>query len=546
MSGDVITLGNMVNAKQKAIIRHISDFFDNHRGNVSGNIALTKFGNSASHTILFNTLSPELDGKQLISVENNDSVLFAPLEIKSVICSDKRNNEGINTLIEKTNKKHIWEARSDDKIIKLLLRLDEQEDLESEIAGFSITFADAVRTKYRIGVTMVNSENEIISQTTGLDSSFESNNAQFFQFANTVQGATRIVVDIEVVGTNIYEWKLNNITLYSHMNGKSLQSLADLGVITYSMYPNSVMVREAKDDILKVENEGKPTNEILKKGQEAVASPAIEETFEHTDSFGTPLVQAPNLNHQFFDNLQSAQMTKIANIKRLYSTTETRNGKKIYTFETDPNTKNLTLTFSPSDELNRYPDEPVYDMEKLVEKGHIKKGGFKNYCLTFFLKMDDITMQDQYLVLKTGGWLFNDQLPDLARAVDFYIPITGSDPRPQVFTEYKYNFFNEVKDGIKINEVQAPIIQDGKWIGFQFTKQVIDKDNAINTLRINTNPVDENGNFTNKEFKDFLIFEDKSTEDHQAGTWGSVNEIISVSGSKYVSVYGISIYEVQW
>src|SRR5688500_13186780 len=160
---DVLTLGNIGNPKHKAILRHISDVFDNYKGNITGNIALTTFGNSPIHKILFNTLSPELDGKKLISVENNDSVLFAPIEVKSIICSDKRNNDSVGILIDttKNNKKQIWEAISDEKITKLLVRLDEQEgSLAPPNQGLSITFADSIRTKYRVGVTMVNKENE--------------------------------------------------------------------------------------------------------------------------------------------------------------------------------------------------------------------------------------------------------------------------------------------------------------------------------------------------------------------------------------------------
>lgn len=546
MSGDVITLGNIGNPKHKAIIRHISDVFDNHKGNISDNIALTRFGNSSSHTILFNTLSPDLDGKQLISVENNDAVLFAPIDIKSVICSDKRNNDSVNLLIEKVDKRHIWEARSDEKLIKLLLRLDESEGfIPPQIAGFSITFADAIRTKYRTNVTMFNSDNEILSQTSGLDSSFESNNTQFFAFANAVDGVTRIMVDLELVGTNIYEWKLNNITFYSHLNNKALQSLADLGMITYSMYPNSIMMRKGTDEMLKqIDPSQTLTNKTINPEVNTIAEIVKTEEFEHMDSFGSPLVAAPNLKHQFFDNLQSAQMTKIANIKRLYSTTEIKNGRKVYTFETDPNTKNLTLTFSPSDEMNVSPDEPVYDMDKLVEKGYIKKGGFKNYCLTFYIKLDDITMQDQYLVWKYGGWLFNDQLPELSRATDIYIPIEGGN-NPQIFTEYKYSFFKELKENMVVDEVPSPLLPDGKWVGFQLMRQVKDNVCTIN-IDINTNPVDEEGNFVNKDFKPFLQFKDVDSEDHIANVWGGVNEIISVSGSKYISLYGISLYELEW
>lgn len=551
MSGDVITLGNIGNPKHKVIMRHISDVFDNHRGKIDDNIALTTFGNSNSHTILFNTLSPDLDGKQLISVENNDSVLFAPINVKSIVSDNKQNNEGVNILIEKTDKKHVWEATSDSDKIQLLLRLDEGS-ITHNIEGLSITFADSIRTKYRIGVTMINNETEIVSETFGMDSSFETNNTQFFAFANPVEGATRIVVQIEVVGTNIYEWKLNNITLYSHMNKESLKSLSDLGIITYSEYPNSIMVRKANNAILKgpdMVHKGPPAVAVPippAKPGEAIRLPmAKTEQFEHVDSYGTPLIAAPNMDYQYFDNLQPQQMTKIANIKKLYSVTDLKNGRKIYTFDTDQSQKNLTLTFSPTEEMNKSPDEPVYNLEELVNKGYIKKGGYKNYCLTLYVKLDGITLQNQYLVWKYGGWLFNDQLPDMCRATDVYIPIEGGS-NPQIFTEYKHNLFNEIKENFTVNDTPSPILPDGKWVGFQFIRQV-DPETKTCTIDvdINTNPVDEDGNFTGKEFKPFLQFEDVNTEKHLANIWAGINEIISISGSKYISLYGVSLYEIE-
>lgn len=548
-TGDVLTLSNIGNPQHRSILRHISDVFDNHRGKIDGYVALTKFkGNT--HTILFNSQSPELNGKQLISVENNDSILYAPIEIESIICSDKRNNATVNTLIAPNNKE-TWEAVSDEKLIKLLIRLDESGDSVPGIAGLSIKFADGVRTKYRTSVTLFNNENEIISQTAGMDSAFgETNMRQFFKFTNTVEGATRIVLDIELIGTNIYQWKIDNITLYSHMNHSSLKALADSGTIIYNEYPNNIMMRKGTDEILKDIEEPQKA--------EIVSELPDKEQFEHCDSYGTPLVLAPKLDHQYFDRLTENDLKKISSIKKLYSITDLKkNGHKIYTFETDVNTKNITLTFSPAEEMAKYPDEAVTDIDKIRERGYIKKGGFKNYSLTFYVKLDDIIMQDQFLVIKYGGWLWNDQLPEMARSTDIYIPITGDDHRPRVFTEYVLNNFKEIKEGITINDIPAPVIPEGKWIGFQFIRQVSDDGRSCTVnIDINTNPFDENtGQFINTtNFEPYFQLVDMDREDdinerdmdtsHVANTWSGINEQISLGGSKYISLYGISLYEL--
>lgn len=560
MSGDVITLGNLGNPQHRSILRHISDVFDNNKGKIDGYVALTKFHSNGVHTILFNSLSPDLNGKQLLSVENNDSVLYAPIEIQSITSNDPRNNSTINVLTSSKNKE-VWEAISDDKIIKLLLRLDEsnEESIPPPIEGLSIRFADAMRTKYRVSITMVNSNNEILSQISNMDSSFESNNAQFFKFSKPVEGATRIVVDIELVGTNIYEWKISNITLYSHMNGQSLKALADAGVIIYNEYPNSVLSRQAKDDILKIDEVAKPSNEVLKKENVGKALPAAattitdEKTFENTDSYGTPLVTAPKLDHQFFDRLDESKLKKISSIKRLYSTTDLKNGHKIYTYETNPDTKNITLTFSPTEEVAKYPDEAQYEMSKIIEQGYIKKGGFKNYCLTFYVKLDEISMQDQFLVWKYGGWLWNDQMPELARSTDVYVPITGSDHRPRVFAEYLLNNFREIKDNITINDIPTPVIPEGKWVGFQLIRQVQDDGTCAINIDINKDPYDEEtGQFNTTNFEPYFEMIDVNREGdeshgdsgHQANIWGGLNELLSIGGSKYISFYGISLYEL--
>ena len=560
MSGDVITLGNIGNPQHRSILRHISDVFDNNRGKIDGYVALTKFHSNNVHTILFNSLSPDLNGKQLLSVENNDSVLYTPIEIQSIVCSDIRNNSTVNVLTSPKNKE-VWEAISDEKMIKLLLRLDESnQDTIPPIEGLSIRFADGTRTKYRVSITMVNSNNETLSHVANMDSSFETNNAQFFKFSKPVEGATRIVVDIELVGTNIYEWKISNITLYSHMNGQSLKALADVGVITYSEYPNNVLSNKATDDILKLGEEGKPSNEILSKEDQGKPLPATdtaiedEKTFEFTDSYGSPLITAPKLDHQFFDRMDESKLKKISSIKRLYSITDLKNGHKIYTYETNPDTKNITLTFQPTEEVAKYPDEAQYEMSKIVEQGYIKKGGFKNYCLTFYVKMDEITMQDQFLVWKYAGWLWNDQMPELSRSTDIYVPITGADHRPRAFTEYTLNNFKEIKDGITINDIPTPVIPQGKWVGFQLIRQVQQDDGtcAIN-IDINKDPYDEEtGKFNTTNFEPYFEMidvsrdgaEGKGDSGHQANIWGGLNEVLSIGGSKYISFYGISLYEI--
>ena len=238
----VITLGNIKNQKHIKFIQSVSDIFDEYRGNIPDDLAFTRF-KGMSHTILFNTANPELNGKSLIQFDN-DKVLFAPVQIQSLICSDPSNNATINILTQPKNNQ-IWEAKSDEGRIKLLINLKDK----TPITGFSIRFADSVRTKYRMSLTIFNDENEVLTQViNGMESSWETNSQQFFQLTDPVEGATRAILDLELVGTNDYVWKVNNISLYSNMNLESLKSLAELGVITWSLVRNTVLVNKLDDE----------------------------------------------------------------------------------------------------------------------------------------------------------------------------------------------------------------------------------------------------------------------------------------------------------
>jgi hypothetical protein len=549
MSTDVLTLGNIGNPKHKLFLRKVSDIFDNHRGNIPDDLAITRFRDQSNHTIMFNTMSPDLNNKQLILVNNNDNVLLAPIDIQSVLCSDKRNNKDVNLIIQKNNK-NTWEATSDEGLIKLLLRF---EDPKVTINGFSIQFADSTRTKYKIGFTMVNDQNEIISQATGMITSYESNLHQFFQFSEKVEGVNRVVIDLEVMGTNIFEWKMNSISLYSYMNMGSLKALNDSGAVNHTVISNSILIKEVPEGEFKEEDSLVESSQTQQLMPNKTISPQDNAIIAQTDSYGTPLLAAPDTTHQYFDNLTTEQMTEISNIKRLYTVTDLHNGHNIYTFETNSMTKNLTLTFQPKTDVNKWSDDPEIELEKLVKKGYIKKGGFKNYSLTFYIKLDEITMTDQNLVWKYGGWLFNDNFPQHARATDVYIPVSMG--TPQVFTEYALNRFVEmtnepVKDTIIASPTigkTEPIIPDGKWVGFQFVRQVVGDESCKISVFYNKNPFDSEGKPSNMgSWNPILAFEDRHYEGHTANVWGGINEIISVTGAKYVSMYGISLYEVEW
>ena len=539
-----LSVDNIKNNKHREFIRKVSDAFDNHRGNIPDNLALTVFRDQSNHKILVNTLSPELNGKQLILVNNNEGVLLAPIDIQSIVCSDKRNNESVGLLSIKNNQ-NTWEAISDDKIIKLLFRFNEPK---VTIAGFSVQFADTTKTRYRLTATMVNNDNEIISQVGRMETSFESNSQQFFQFSQPVEGVNRVIIDMEVVGTNVFEWKVKNVSLYTFMNQSSLKSLNDSGTLTWTLVGNSILIREGQEfDEQEVE-----TGDNLKikehSAQEQIQKADMTSLSEYQDSYGSPLDVAPDTTRQYFDNLSMDDMKRISSVKRVYTTTKLNNGKEIYTFETDPNTKSMTFTFSPTVELNKNTDEPETDLKPLVEKGYIRNGGFKNYCLTFYIKLDDISMVDQNLVWKYGGWLFNDQLQELARSTDVYIPIGKG--TPSVASEYRYQLYKEIKDNVgALPFKEFDIIPDGKWVGFQFIRSVIDKNLCKITVRMNKTAFNDKGvpeGLSNLEnWVTILTLDDTATEDHIANTWGGINEIIQVTGSKYVSLYGISLYELK-
>ncbi len=539
-----LTVDNIKNNKHREFIRKVSDAFDNHRGNIPEHLALTTFTEQTNQKIIVNTLSPELNGKQLILVNNNEGVLLAPLDIQSIVCSDKRNNESVNLLSIKNNQ-NVWEAVSDEKLIKLLIRFNEPK---VTINGFSIQFADSIKTKYRLGATMVNEDNEIISQAGKMETSFETNSHQFFQFAEPVQGVNRVIIDLELVGTNIFEWKVKNISLYTFMNQGSLKSLNDSGVLTWTLIPNAILIREGPDfEEVQPDKEGNLVS-ALKISEENRRIDQTELPSEDVDFYGSPLPALPLKTIQYFDKLNSEDLKKISSIKRLYTISKLRNGNEFYTFETDANTKSLQLSFSPTVELNKNTDEPETDIQKLVEKGYIRYGGFKNYCLTFYMKLDDITMTDQNLVWKYGGWLFNDQLQELARSTDVFIPLGKG--TPTVATEYRYQWYNTVKDNIDaLSFKDYDIIPEGKWVGFQFIRKVEDGVSTI-TVRINKVAFNDDGQPTDlsnsNNWIPILSFKDKATEDHIANVWGGINEIIQVTGAKYVSFYGISLYELKW
>lgn len=531
----VITLDNIGNPKHRNFLKYVSDVFDEHRGNIPDDLAFTRF-KGMNHTILFNTANPELNGKSLIQFDN-DKILFAPVQIQSLICSEPENNSTINILTQPKNN-NVWEAKSNDKIIKLLINLRDK----STIAGFSIRFADSVRTKYRMSLTLANENNEIISQVaSGIESSWETNSQQFFQLATPIDGVTKAVIDLELVGTNDYVWKVNNISLYSNMNLESLKSLSELGVITWSLIQNSVFMKDLDDT----------TTDLLNKSVSAPSQNKEEilptESWE-VDHYGSPIPYKRLIDRQYFDNIEAEELVKMVNVNRIYSITDLPTGDKIYTFETNPNTKNLTIKFSPLKEMNKYPDDPVVQLDKIVQSGMIKKGGFKNYVLTMYIKLDGLTMTDEKLIWKYGGYYFNKDRPELARAMDIVIPVNNKTGySPKAYTEYYYDKLNDMSDKLEL-KTEFNGLEGGQWVGLQFIRQVdTDNDNALQIVRINKNPFDtDNMSINPNGFEDYLVYYDTPSADHIAAVWGGVQELISVTGSKFVSLYGISMYEVEY
>jgi hypothetical protein len=531
----VITLGNIGNDKHRKFIQKVSDIFDENRGNIPDDLAFTRFS-GMNHTVLFNTATPELNGKSLIQFDN-DKVLFAPTQIQSLICNEPSNNPTINILTIPDNN-HVWEAKSDDKIIKLLINFRDKTRIE----GFSIRFADAVRTKYNMTLMLANENNEILSQVvSGMESSWDTNNQQFFQLGSKVEGVTKAVIDLELVGTNDYVWKVNNLTFYNNMNLESLKSLSKLGVITWSLVQNSVFTKD-------LEQQGEKTSDLLKMDQPQTESQQELQapSNQYIDHYGSPLPYAPLTNRQYFDNLSQDEIVKISSLPRLYTVTDLPTGDKIYTFETDSN--EFTLKLSPLQEMNKYPDEPVIQLDKIVKSGEIKKGGFKNYVLTFYIRMDGITMTDEKLTWKYGGYYFDRTRPELARAMNVTIPINNkSGITPHVYTEYVYEKLKDMSDKLHmLGDFKG--IEDGQWVGIQFIRQVdTDNDTAVQKVRINKNPFDADNQTINPNgFEDYLVYNDTSSEDHIAHVWGGVVDLISVKGSKFVSLYGLSLYEVEY
>jgi hypothetical protein len=530
-------LGNIGNDKHRKFIQKVSDIFDENRGNIPDDLAFTRF-NGMTHTVLFNTANPELNGKSLIQFDN-DKILFAPVQIQSLICNDPQNNPTINILTQPKNN-HIWNAKSDTNIIKLLINLKDK----TPIVGFSIRFSDSTKTKYRMTLTLANDDGDVLSQVVaGMDSSWDTNSQQFFQLANQVEGVTKAIMDIELVGQNKdFEWKVNNISLYSNMNLESLKSLSELGVITWSLVQNSVFVKS-------LEQQGGATTDLLKMQAPEQQQQQQEEMIssEFTDHYGSPLTYKPNKDVQYFDDLFAEEIIKMSNMSRLYTVTDLPTGDKIYTFETD--SKDLTIEFSPLVEMNKYTDEPVIQLDKIVKSGEIKKGGFKNYVLTFYIKMDGLTMTNQKLLWKYGGYQFNKAIPDLSRAVNVTIPINNkSDDTPHVSTEYTYGILKDMTGAITIIDSSFKGIEEGQWVGIQCIRQV-DTENkkALQVVRINKDPFNSDNNSINtNNFVDYIRYQDREYEDHTPAIWGGVRELISVSGAKYVSLFGLSLYEVEY
>jgi hypothetical protein len=532
----VITLGNIGKEKHRKFIQKVSDIFDENRGNIPDDLAFTRF-TGQNHTILFNTANPELNGKSLIQFDN-DKILFAPVEIKSLICSDPSNNPTINTLILPDNK-NTWEAKSDTNIIKIMINLKDK----TPIQGFSVKFADSVRTKYRMSLILANDENNILSQVpSNIDSSWDTNNTQFFQLSNLVDGATKAVIDIELVGQNKdFVWKIDNISFYSNMNLESLKALSESGIVTWSLIQNSVFIKDLDEK----------SSELLKSSQPSAPEQQQEliTTSGHIDHYGSPLPYKPITDREYFDNLSAEDMVKLSNVRRLYTITDLPTGDKVYTFETDSNNKNLTLKFSPLKEMGKYPDDPVVQFDRITQSGEIKKGGFKNYVLTFYVKLDGLTMTDQKLLWKYGGYYFNQARPELSRAVDVTIPINNkSGDIPHVHTEYFFQNLIDMSGYMTILDDSFKGLEEGQWIGIQCIRQVDTQNKqAVQIVRINKNPFNEENNSINTSgFQDYIRYDDIQIGEHIPAIWSGTQEVISVSGSKYVSLYGISLYEVEY
>ena len=197
--------------------------------------------------------------------------------------------------------------------------------------------------------------------------------------------------------------------------------------------------------------------------------------------------------------------------------------------------------------MNKYPDEAQTDLDKLLQTGYIKKGGFKNYILTLYIKLENITRTNEMLLWKYGGFFFSKAQPQMSRAVNLTIPIsnTGADT-PHVYSEYFFEQLVDMTGSLMVNqELDFKGIESGKWIGLQLIRNV-DTENkkAIQIVRINRNPMDERGRLVNPNgFENYLVFNDEGNDNHIPHVWSGVVEVLSIIGAEFVSIYGISLYE---
>lgn len=509
---NVMNLDSMKSPKMKAVLRNIVDYFDNKRGNVEENLALTIFKDmNGPHEIVMNTLSPDLNGKQLVKV-GASGLLLSRVKIANIVCSDPKNNDQI-TLLADPNNKITYEARSDTNKIRFFIKLD---DPESDVAALSIGFANAVDRQYMFDIFLVNQNGDYVSEVHGVVPSQDTNTTQFFQLQNKAEGVDRILIDMEVLMNENFTWLLKSIQIYSHMDDKAMKLLSDAGTVVWQKIGNPLLTKKFNDP-------------------NAPKLVATAEEQQFLDPYGTPIPVTPDFDKAFYDQVQDPV--------RPYAITPIAVGQgDIKVYESNKDTQNLTFNFSPSQQINRYPDEAIVTMDKLVEKGAIKHGGFKNYCLTFYIKLDGINRVGQYLIWKYGGWLFNSEFPNMCRATDVYIPVGDSNEFPKVFEEYTYGKLIEQQEGVIFSSTEPISLEENKWIGIQFIREVINKNHCKVTMKVNRNPI-ENDRLKPNRFETFMVFEDVTREGHQANTWGGIVEVLSVTGARYINIYGLSLYE---
>lgn len=331
------------------------------------------------------------------------------------------------------------------------------------------------------------------------------------------------------------------------MNMQSMRSLNEAGIITWTMVSNPTIRKGmTQEPVIDTVDE----NDIPTMKQDTQIQPIPNPEFD-VDHYGSPLIYAPDMSRQFFDNLSSEEIVRLSNLPRLYAAMNLPTGDKIYTFQTNEKDRTLTLKFSPQEEMNKYPDEAITDLDKLLETGQMKKGGFKNYILTMYLKLDKMPQTNQILLWKYGGFFFSKAQPQMSRAVNITIPINNrTDETPHVYTEYAFQQFNDMTGRMIIIDGSFKGIESGKWIGIQFIRQV-DTENkkSRQIVRINKNPMNESGILKNPyDFNDYIIYDDKyieGLEQHTPHIWGGVNEVISIVGAEFVNLYGVSLYEVE-